>query len=152
MNVDPFFSRLNPLVRGVLRSRLHWLASGGLVLLTITGRRSGRRYSIPVGYQQADEAELIIMVSQAHTKQWWRNYEEPGAVGVRLRGQVREGRAHIVAPDSAEFREHTEAMFRRLPLIGAQFGIRYDKQTGLTEAQREHLRETCAVVRVSLDP
>ncbi len=152
MNVDPFFTRLNPLVRGVLRSRLHWLASGGLVLLTITGRRSGRQYAIPVGYQQRDPGELIVMVSHAHTKPWWRNYDEPGAVGVRLRGQAREGRAHVVAPDSAEFREHTEAMFRRLPLMGGQFGIRYDRRTGLTDEQREHLRKTCAVVRVALDP
>ncbi len=151
MNVDPVFTRLNPLLRGVLRSRLHWLASGGLVLLTITGRRSGRQYAIPVGYQQ-DGDELIVMVSHAHTKQWWRNYEEPGAVGVHLRGRALEGRAHVVAPDSAEFSERTEATFRRLPPLGAQFGIRFDKQTGLTEEQREHLRRTCAVVRVALDP
>ncbi len=151
MNVDPFFRRLNPLLRWVLRSRHHWLASGGLVLLTITGRRSGRQYAIPVGYQQ-DGDELIVMVSHAHTKQWWRNYEEPGAVGVHLRRRALTGRAHVVAPDSAEFCERTEATFRRLPLLGAQFGIRFDKQTGLTEEQRKHLRETCAVVRVALDP
>ena len=110
MNVDPFFTRLNPLVRAVLRSRLHWLASGGLVLLTITGRRSGRQYAIPVGYQERDDAELIVMVSHAHTKQWWRNYEEPGAVGVRLRGRAREGRAPL-----------TELL---LELASARLGIR----------------------------
>lgn len=149
MNVDPFFTRLNPVVRWVLRSPLHWLASGGLVLLTIRGRRSGREYQIPVGYQR-DADDLVVMVSHAHTKQWWRNFREPGEVGLHLRGRPTTGTAVVTDPASDEFRERTEATFRRLPLMGAQFGIRFDRHEGLREDQLAHLRRTCAVVRIAL--
>ena len=51
MSVDSFMSRLNPLVVAILRSPVHWIASPGLTLLRYTGRKSGRRISMPVGYQ-----------------------------------------------------------------------------------------------------
>ena len=150
LNVDPFFTRLNPLVAAILRSPLHRLASAGLVLLTVTGRRSGRRYSIPVGYQRFGD-ELVILVSHADTKQWWRNYLEPGRVELVLRGREVAGEATVVEPGSPEFRKRVEASFRRMPWLGRQFGIRFDKRTGLDAEQLAHLRRSCAVVHVSLE-
>ena len=129
---------------------MHRLASTGLVLLTITGRRSGRRYSIPVGYQRFGE-QLVILVSHADTKQWWRNYLEPARVELFLRGREVAGEAAVVEPGSQEFREQVEASFRRMPWLGRQFGIRFDKRTGLDAAQLAHLRRSCAVVQVSLE-
>lgn len=156
MNIDPFFTRLNPVIGAVLRSPVHWLLSSGLVLLTVTGRRSGLRYSIPVGYQRRGDG-LVILVSYADTKQWWRNYqlqpgqEQPRSVELRLRGRRVAGQAVVVEPESPEFRERVEASFRRMPWLGRQFGIRYDKRTGLGDEQLAHLRQTAAVVRVSLE-
>jgi hypothetical protein len=49
MSVDGVLSRLNPLIAGLLRSPLHPLLSPGLLLLTVTGRHSGRATAIPVG-------------------------------------------------------------------------------------------------------
>lgn len=141
---------MNPLVAALLRSPLHRLASTGLVLLTVTGRRSGRRYSIPVGYQRFGE-QLVILVSHANTKQWWRNYLEPGRIELLLRGRETSGEAAVVEPGSQEFRERVEASFRRMPWLGRQFGIRFDKRTGLDDAQLAELRRSCAVVHVSLE-
>jgi len=42
--------RLNPLMRALLRSPLHGLLSGMLMLLSYTGRKSGKVYTIPIGY------------------------------------------------------------------------------------------------------
>lgn len=123
--------------------------SGGLVLLSIRGRKSGREYAIPVGYQREGDA-LVVMVSHAQTKQWWRNFRKPGSVGLILRGREHAGTAWVVEPISAEFREHCEATFRRLPVLGAQFGIRFDRKSGLSEEQLAHLRASCAVVRIDL--
>ena len=43
MKVDGFFTRLNPLVATILRSPAHWPLSIGLLLLSFTGRKSGRQ-------------------------------------------------------------------------------------------------------------
>ncbi len=48
---------VNPLVAGILRSRVHSLLSGRLMLLTYTGRKSGRARTIPV--EHADAAHVV---------------------------------------------------------------------------------------------
>jgi hypothetical protein len=149
MDLDRLMTRLNPVVAGVLRSPLHPLLSAGLVLLRVTGRRTGRRYWIPVGYQRAGDT-LTVLVSRASRKQWWRNYRDEGPVAVLLRGRVREGRAYVVAPESARFRGAVDLTFRRLPRLGGQFGIRYDRTTGLTATQLETVARNGVVVAIDL--
>ncbi len=117
MSVDGILSRLNPLIAALLRSPLSRLFSSGLLLLTVTGRRSGRRYSIPVGYQR-DGDDLVVIVSEARSKQWWRNYYEPGPVSVRLGGAERAGRAALVAPGSDEFQASSTSSTRRARACG----------------------------------
>jgi deazaflavin-dependent oxidoreductase (nitroreductase family) len=82
----------NPVVGAVLSSPLHPLLSGGLALITVTGRRSGRRYTFPVGYRQ-DGDRVTITVGWPERKQWWRNLREGGPVEMRIRGRRRAGRA-----------------------------------------------------------
>ena len=150
MSLDAIFTRLNPLISWILRSPLHFLLSPGLMLITVTGRRSGRRYTIPVGYQR-DAEGLVVMVSYARRKQWWRNYREPGPMTLRLRGRRVLARAQLVPPGSEEFRRAAEHSFRRMPWLGGQFGIDVRRGTGLTDAQVEHLGVEGAIVRVRLE-
>ena len=150
MSLDAIFTRLNPLISWILRSPLHFLLSPGLMLITVTGRRSGRRYTIPVGYQR-DAEGLVVMVSYARRKQWWRNYREPGPMALQLRGRRVLARAQLVPPGSDEFRRAAEHSFRRMPWLGGQFGIDVRRGTGLTDAQVEHLGAEGAIVRVRLE-
>jgi F420H(2)-dependent quinone reductase len=84
---------INPLVRLLIRSPLHPLVSRRIALITFTGRRSGRRYTIPVGYQ-LDGARLTITVGSPERKVWWRNLSGSGApVELVVGGQPRSGRA-----------------------------------------------------------
>lgn len=151
MDIDPFFTRLNPLIGGLLGSRLHWIASRGLLLLTVTGRRSGRRYSIPVGYEQ-ERATLVVRVSHAARKNWWRNYLESRPVEMVLRGRRATGQALVLDPGSEEFTERLASAFERIPMLDRQFGVRFDKGKGLDAAQLEHLRADAAIVKIALDP
>lgn len=152
MSVDTILSRLNPLFAALLRSPLHGLLSPGLVLLTVTGRKTRRRYSIPVGYQR-DGDDLVVMVSEARRKQWWRNYQEPGPVAVRLRGADRSGRAELVAPGSDAFREIADRKLRRVPSMRRVFRVEgYDPRSGLRGDQLARLGDEIAIVRIRLDP
>jgi hypothetical protein len=84
---------INPLVRLLIRSPLHPLASRWLALITYTGRRSGRRYTIPVGYQMAD-LQVTITVGSPDHKLWWRSLTDTGApVELIVRGRRRTGHA-----------------------------------------------------------
>ena len=150
MDLDRVMTRLNPAVTWVLRSALHGLLSSGLMLVTVTGRRTGRRYTIPVGYQR-DGAVLTVLVSRASRKQWWRNYREPAPIEIHLKGRTRTGRARVVAPGSDEFRAAVDATLRRLPSLGRQLGIAYDRAAGLDAAQWRVVAANGAVVKIELD-
>ena len=82
----------NPVVRAVLSSPLHPLLSRSLALITVTGRRSGRRYTVPVGYRQ-DGDRVLINVGWPERKHWWRNLEDPAQVEMRIGGAGRKGQA-----------------------------------------------------------
>jgi hypothetical protein len=81
-------------VAAIVRSpRWGRLAGRGTVLITYTGRRSGRTFTIPVSCRRAGEA-LTIGVAFPDAKNWWRNFlGEGGPVSVRLDGVDRSGHA-----------------------------------------------------------
>ena len=90
---------VNRVTRPILRSPAHKLLSRRLLLLTVTGRRSGRTFTIPVSYLEQD-GRLLIQPSAPERKVWWRNLRGDGApVRVRLRGRDRAG--HAVARGDA---------------------------------------------------
>ena len=84
----------------VLRSPLHRLLSGSLLLVSFRGRRSGQEHSRPVMFA-GDERGLIIFVGHAEQKVWWRNLTERAPVRVRLRGLELEGYGEVVKQDAA---------------------------------------------------
>jgi len=143
--------RLNRVFDLVLRSRFHWLVSRGLTLITVTGRRTGRRYTIPVGYLETADA-VVVLVGDAPSKTWWRNYMQPGPIEVNLRGVPRRGSAVVVPPGSEQFRRTAEESFRRSRIIPRLFGIAFDPSGELTVADAERLAQRAAIVRITLDP
>ena len=88
------FNRVgNPAVRLLLRSPLHGVLSRGLALITVTGRRTGRSYTIPVGYRRSGD-RVTIVVGWPERKRWWRNLRGAGApVRLRIRGEEMAGHA-----------------------------------------------------------
>lgn len=82
---------INPLVRTVLRSPAHGLVDGALLLLHVVGRRTGRRYDIPVGYTRVDNDLLVI------TQHSWRvNCRDRSTVDVTYRGRRRPMQVNLV--------------------------------------------------------
>jgi F420H(2)-dependent quinone reductase len=81
----------NRLVRGLLRTPLISRAMGNrLVILYILGRKSGRRYSIPVAYTR-HEGDMLIGTPFG----WGRNLRTGEPVEIRLKGKRRT--ADVVA-------------------------------------------------------
>jgi len=67
--------------------------SRNIALLTYTGRRSARTFTIPVGYRR-DGEEVVIAVGMPDAKTWWRNFLGDGSpLTLRLDGTDRAGHA-----------------------------------------------------------
>jgi hypothetical protein len=81
---------LNPLMTAVLRSPAHRLLSKKLMLLTLTGRRTGRTYTLPVWRHRSPDGALVLSAGGA-----WR-HNLCGGADVSLRVDGRERAAHAV--------------------------------------------------------
>ncbi len=93
---DPRVMRfVNPVMAALLRSPLHGLLSRQVFLLTVTGRRSGRRFTLPLGYVP-DGAALLVVSQHADQKRWWRNLRGGAPVALHLRGCWATGRAEVI--------------------------------------------------------
>jgi hypothetical protein len=89
---------VNPLARLLLRSRLHPILSGRLALITVTGRQTEQRFTIPVGYQR--EAGIVTVgVGAPERKRWWRNVRGGARVAVRLGGRDYLGWATVLGDE-----------------------------------------------------
>ena len=93
----------------------------------------------PVGYLEISDA-VVILVNDAPSKTWWRNYLDGGPIDVLLRGTWQPGKALTLAPDSDEFRRCADESFRQSRAIPRLFGIAFDPQSGLSLERRQALR------------
>ncbi|WP_147258152.1 hypothetical protein [Pseudonocardia hierapolitana] len=90
----PHIDRFNAWVSG-LRTSPRWggLVSRRITVVTYTGRRSGRTFTIPVGYKRRGEI-VTIGVRFPDAKTWWRNFLHPGGpITIELDGSGRTGHA-----------------------------------------------------------
>ena len=86
---------VNPIVRLILRSPLHRLFSGSILLITYQGRRSGKTYTLPVQYVRTGDT-LNIVPGAPEIKTWWRNLRAGAPVQLRLCGQDLSARAEVL--------------------------------------------------------
>ena len=91
MNMHP----VNRVVGAILRSPLHRVLSGSLLLVTYTGRLSDRTITVPVLYAGRN-GNLVVYVGHHERKRWWRNLRGGAPVHVRLRGVELAGSARVV--------------------------------------------------------
>jgi len=91
---------MNGLANGImtvlLRSPLDGLVSRRVVLITVSGRRSGRLYTTPVNYVR--DGDIITVISRRN-RTWWRNLRGGAQVTVRVRGKDLKGVAEVVVED-----------------------------------------------------
>lgn len=107
----------NPVMRRLLDSRLHWPLSRWFLLLSWTGRRTGRVYTIPVSYV-TDSRHVFLTTGD----RWWRNVVDNESVRVRLGGRWSSARA-IAVTDADESRREHDRLFRLHPWYRRLAGV-----------------------------
>jgi deazaflavin-dependent oxidoreductase (nitroreductase family) len=111
----------NALVGGVLRSPLHRTMSRSLLLLTYRGRRTGKEYTMPVGYARFADDELVVVAGRPGGKTWWTNIRGSLSVRLLLAGEDIEGEARLLTGEEAVPR--LAAYLEQIPRAARTFGI-----------------------------
>lgn len=71
-----------------------------LLLLTVTGRRTGAPHTVPVVYFEHDGKHLVVgtgMGGSKETPQWFRNLSAAGAGRIRVRDKVHDVEARVAS-------------------------------------------------------
>jgi deazaflavin-dependent oxidoreductase (nitroreductase family) len=72
----------NDFMSWVLRSPLHGMLSNGMMLITVTGCKTGKKYTTPVGYYR-ENGYLWIITNRDRT--WWKNLQGGAQVDLLLK-------------------------------------------------------------------
>lgn len=135
----------NPLFRSLLQSSLHWPVSNWLMLLSYTGRRSGRQFTFPVAYKRF--AEEIVVVTPMEDGNWWRNFQDRQRCTVWLRGTERSATGEVITG------EERDAMlveyFDTYGIVGRMLGFGDTPESSFD--QLAQAKQDLAVVRIILD-
>ena len=92
--IPAVFRRINAVTAWVVRSPLHPLLLGSVLVVRCEGRRTGRTYLVPVTCRPAASGALHAMTSARAL--WWRNIASGAPATVYHRGREHEARIEVV--------------------------------------------------------
>ncbi|MEU3275424.1 hypothetical protein ABZ639_31625 [Saccharomonospora sp. NPDC006951] len=130
-----FFTAANGIVRWVLRSPLHRVLSGRLMVIAYEGARTGRPYAIPVAYYRWSPGEVWAFAARTG---WASNFRSPRTVRLTLAGRAVAAEAELV-----EDRERVADLLRDL-IRGSGPKVIQDPFLGLPKDREPTREETLA--------
>ena len=111
----------NDFVKFFLRTPLH-VFMGNTMLITVTGRKTGKKYTTPVGFYR-DEDVLWILSSRDRT--WWRNVSGGADVEMHIRGKDVTGFAEAVMDEETVASQLGEYL-KHVPMAAKPMGVRME--------------------------
>jgi deazaflavin-dependent oxidoreductase (nitroreductase family) len=111
----------NTIVSALVRSPLHALL-GDTMLITVTGRKSGVKYTTPVGFYRDGDA---LWVLSRRDRTWWRNLRGGACVMLHLHGRDMEGFAEAVLDEEAVAGRVADYV-RHIPMAARSLGVRVE--------------------------
>lgn len=138
----------NAVIMWLLQTPLHGLVSGSFMLLTVTGRKSGKQFTFPVEYTEHDG---LLLVFSRTERTWWRNLRGGAPVTVRLRGQERSGTATALPDDVGAFEEAIRVYLGKHPGRAKMFDVQRDANGDLDPASITQSAQNKVTIHIQLN-
>jgi len=146
----PLFVVINSIMRFLLKSPLHRMFSDSLMLITFTGRKSGRQFTTPVRYVQTDDG---IRCFTAKENQWWRNLRNGAEVTLRIKGTDGRYLAEATTDSPEEIEKWLLYYLTLYPQDAAYHDIRLNKDKSLNpDDLNKAVHDAVAVLAKPLNP
>jgi deazaflavin-dependent oxidoreductase (nitroreductase family) len=136
----------NPIITWLLKSPLHGMISRGVMLVTVTGRKSGKPISTPTNYLR-DGNTLWVISWRKRT--WWRNLRGGAKVRVLLAGKGVEGRGQVIEEEKAAAQSLFD-YYRRVPQYAKYVQIGLDAAGLPIHADCERAAQKMVAVKIDL--
>lgn len=135
---------VNVLVRLLLRSPLHRTMSHNTLVLTVTGRKTGRAYRVPVSYS-TEGRDLVCFTDAA----WWKNLHPGAPVSVIIGGQRKSATAQAISGPVVA--EHLARHLRHVPRDAKYHAVRLGPGERPHPGDLERAARRTAMIRIRLD-
>ncbi len=105
---------INAVLKVALRSPLHALFSEDVMLVTVTGRKSCKPYTVPLSYACDGGCTIVCFTSDRWSK-WWRNLRGGAPVTAHVRGRKLKGTATAITGDCELLVRELQTFLWRFP-------------------------------------
>jgi len=113
----------NSFIRFILYSPLHGLLSNNTMLITVTGRKTGRLITTPVNYVRDNN---VLWIISKRDRKWWRNLRGGAPVYLNLRGKKDvKGFAEVILNPEMVVTKLAHYI-QRIPYSARSLGIRME--------------------------
>jgi hypothetical protein len=136
---------LNTVMRGVLRSPLHRVVSGRVLILSLTGRRSGRTISTPLSYLR--EGDTVTLFTSAA---WRRNLNGGALVRLWIAGREYSGWAVTCEDDKEAVAAGLTRFLTRVSGDARYYGVTLDANKVPDPAQVSAAAQRVTMIQVRL--
>ena len=136
---------VNRAMKFILASPVHGVVSKTVLLISFTGRKSGKTYTTPVSYSQNDGQVTIF----SHAG-WWKNLRNGAPVTLRLRGQEVQGLAEPVAEDKGAVAVGLAAHLRKVPNDARYYAVTFDEAGNPKAEEVEKAVQSVVMIRIQL--
>ncbi len=136
---------LNRAMKLMLRSPVHGMVSKTTLLITFTGRNSGKTYTTPVSYSQYGN-EVHVFTHAA----WWKNLRSGAPVTLRIRGREFQGLAESVAEDKQAVAAGLMAHLRQVPFDARFYGVTFDEHKNPRSEEVKKAAQTAVMICIQL--
>jgi hypothetical protein len=94
------------------------------MLITVTGCKTGRKYSTPVGFYHEGD---ILWVISSRDRTWWRNVKNGADVTLLLNGKTVSAFANAEL-DEKNVETHLLTYIQQMPMLARSLGIRMENR------------------------
>ena len=140
--VPPFVNRA---MKSVLRSPLHRIVSKSILLISFTGRKSGKIYTTPVSYSQ--HGDRITIFTHAN---WWKNLKEGLPISLRLQGCDAQGIPETITDDQTILAAALTDHLRKVPSDARYYQVTFDEYGNPVEKEVEQAVQTVVMIKIRI--
>ena len=136
----------NPIMIWLLKSPMHGMVSKNIMLVTVTGHKSGISISTPANYLR--DGNTLWVISWRERK-WWRNLRGGAKVRVLVAGKDLEGSGQVIEEEKADAKSLFD-YYQKVPKIAkyVQIGLEATGQPVYTDC--EHAAKKMVTIRIDL--
>ncbi len=136
---------VNRTMKFMLRSPLHGVVDKQILLITFTGRKSGKTYTTPVSYSQSGDQVVIFTHAD-----WWKNLRNDAPVSLHIRGRELQGLAKPIAEDKQAVAAGLAEHLRKVRSDAKYYGVTFDDQGNPRATEIEKAAQMIVLISIRL--